>query len=233
MPAAGSPPPLPPDPALPARRRRPPRHRRPAGMVAAGAAVALGAAMGVVAVAPPVMAAGESVDVHLTTTSGSGGRNVVRGLERQPSVDFAASSPAAPHTITVNENVRHQRFAGGGASITDTTAYLFRGGPISAATRDEVMRKLFHPVDGIGLSFVRNPIGASDLSRPGNVSLVAAPAGIGRAGAGWRKEAGVPPRPRRRHPGGGARPRPPGSRHCPGWLPGDSGRPVVVRRVEG
>ena len=33
------------------------------------------------------------------------------------------------------------------------------------------MRKLFSPTDGIGLSFVRNPIGASDLSRPGNVSL--------------------------------------------------------------
>ena len=33
------------------------------------------------------------------------------------------------------------------------------------------MRRLFTPTDGIGLSFVRNPIGASDLSRPGNVSL--------------------------------------------------------------
>ena len=33
------------------------------------------------------------------------------------------------------------------------------------------MSKLFSPTNGIGLSFVRNPIGASDLSRPGNVSL--------------------------------------------------------------
>src|SRR4029450_7402390 len=74
-------------------------------------------------------------------------------------------------TITVNENTRYQTFSGGGASITDTTAYLLRGGPISAATRDAVMRKLFSPTEGIGLSFVRNPIGASDLSRPGNVSL--------------------------------------------------------------
>src|SRR4029453_9521164 len=62
-------------------------------------------------------------------------------------------------------------FSGGGASITDTTAYLLRGGPVSAGTRDEVMRKLFSPTDGIGLSFARNPTGASDLSRPGNVSL--------------------------------------------------------------
>lgn len=138
------------------------------GLLAAGLVV--GALVGV-AGAESASAAGESVEVYLTTTSDSGGRNVSRGLERQASVNFAASSPAAAHTIVVNEDVRYQRFVGAGASITDTTAYLFRGGPISAATRDEVMRKLFHPVDGIGLSFVRNPIGASDLSRPGNVSL--------------------------------------------------------------
>ncbi|MDX6364269.1 MAG: glucosylceramidase, partial [Streptomyces sp.] len=54
---------------------------------------------------------------------------------------------------------------------TDSTAYLLRGGAVSAATRDAVMQKLFSPTAGIGLSFVRNPIGASDLSRPGNVSL--------------------------------------------------------------
>jgi glucosylceramidase len=33
------------------------------------------------------------------------------------------------------------------------------------------MRRLFSPTEGIGLSYVRNPIGASDLSRPGHVSL--------------------------------------------------------------
>jgi glucosylceramidase len=116
-------------------------------------------------------AAGEQVGIHLTTTSDGGGRVVTRGLQQQAPVSFAATSPAATHTITVNENTRYQQFQGGGASITDTTAYLLRGGPISAATRDAVMRRLFHPTDGIGLSFVRNPIGASDLSRPGNVSL--------------------------------------------------------------
>ncbi|WP_231499924.1 ricin-type beta-trefoil lectin domain protein [Saccharothrix sp. NRRL B-16314] len=119
----------------------------------------------------PAAAAGETVSVHLTTTSDSGGRVVTRGLAQQPSVAFSTNGGSANHTITVNEGTTYQQFEGGGASITDTTAYLLRGGPVSAATRDAVMRKLFHPVDGIGLSFVRNPIGASDLSRPGNVSL--------------------------------------------------------------
>jgi glucosylceramidase len=121
--------------------------------------------------AAPALAAGEPVNVVLTTTSDGGGRQVTRGLQAQAPIAFAASSANAPTTITVNENTRYQTFQGGGASITDTTAHLLRGGAVSAATRDATMRRLFHPTDGIGLSFVRNPIGASDLSRPGNVSL--------------------------------------------------------------
>ena len=147
----------------------PPTTRRTAARVA----LALCLVAGTVALAPPpaAVAAGETVNVWLTTTSDSGGRTVTRGLQPQSPLRFAATSPAAAQTITVDENTRYQQFEGAGASITDTTAYLLRGGPVSAATRDEVMRKLFSPTDGIGLSYVRNPIGASDLSRPGNVSL--------------------------------------------------------------
>ena len=131
-------------------------------LAATGAAVLLGA---------PAEAAAEAVNIYLTTTNDTRGVNVTRGLQQQTPIAFAATSAAANTTITVNEGTQYQQFQGGGASITDTTAYLLRGGPISAATRDDVMRKLFSPADGIGLSFVRNPIGASDLSRPGNVSL--------------------------------------------------------------
>jgi glucosylceramidase len=116
--------------------------------------------------------AGEAVNIWLTTTSDAGGRTVTRGLQQQAATAFGPAGGSANQTITVNENVRYQTFEGGGASITDTTAWLLRGsGAVTAATRDAVMRRLFHPVDGIGLSFVRNPIGASDLSRPGMVSL--------------------------------------------------------------
>ncbi|MFD9800144.1 ricin-type beta-trefoil lectin domain protein, partial [Streptomyces sp. NPDC059071] len=116
-------------------------------------------------------AAGERVDVWLTTTSDSGGRAVTRGLAPQTPIAFGPAGGSANHTVTVDEATTYQQFEGGGASITDTTAHLLRGGAVSAATRDQVMRRLFSPTDGIGLSFVRNPIGASDLSRPGNVSL--------------------------------------------------------------
>ncbi|MEU7072356.1 ricin-type beta-trefoil lectin domain protein [Streptomyces narbonensis] len=129
-------------------------------------------ASGLVMTGPGVAeAAGERVDVWLTTTSDAGGRTVTRGLAPQTPTAFGPAGGSANRTITVDENTTYQQFEGGGASITDTTAHLLRGGAISSATRDEVMRRLFSPTDGIGLSFVRNPIGASDLSRPGNVSL--------------------------------------------------------------
>ncbi|MFC9396865.1 ricin-type beta-trefoil lectin domain protein [Streptomyces sp. NPDC057027] len=129
-------------------------------------------ASGLVMSGPGVaQAAGERVDVWLTTTSDAGGRTVTRGLAPQAPTAFGPAGGSASHTIAVDESTTYQQFEGGGASITDTTAHLLRGGAISAATRDDVMRKLFSPTDGIGLSFLRNPIGASDLSRPGNVSL--------------------------------------------------------------
>ncbi|MFD6308881.1 glycoside hydrolase family 30 beta sandwich domain-containing protein, partial [Streptomyces sp. NPDC060223] len=133
-----------------------------AGVVAAATLAATGGT---------AQAVNEPVNVWLTTTSDSAGRNVTRGLAQQTALRFGPAGGTAQHTITVDENTTYQQFEGGGASITDTTAYLLRGGPITAATRDTVMQKLFSPTAGIGLSFVRNPIGASDLSRPGNVSL--------------------------------------------------------------
>ena len=38
-------------------------------------------------------------------------------------------------------------------------------GALSASTRDSVMTALFSPTNGIGLDFLRNPMGASDLAR--------------------------------------------------------------------
>ncbi|MER8222564.1 lectin [Streptomyces sp. NPDC094143] len=150
-------------------RGTPPAVRRPGAATAVLLlALALVAGLGP---ASPAAAAGERVDVWLTTTSDSAGRNVTRGLAQQAAVNFGPTGGSADQTINVDEATTYQQFEGGGASITDTTAHLLRGGAISASTRDSVMRRLFSPTEGIGLSFVRNPIGASDLSRPGHVSL--------------------------------------------------------------
>ncbi|MFF9111642.1 ricin-type beta-trefoil lectin domain protein [Streptomyces sp. NPDC014805] len=123
---------------------------------------------GVTAAAAPAQAAGEPVTAWLTTTDDSGGRHVVRGLEPQAPFAFQSGTGGNGENITVDENTRYQTFTGAGASFTDTAAWLLNSsGALSASTRDATMRKLFSPTEGIGLSFLRNPMGASDLARYG------------------------------------------------------------------
>ncbi|CAG7656171.1 ricin-type beta-trefoil lectin domain protein [Actinacidiphila bryophytorum] len=122
-------------------------------------------------------AAGESVQVYLTTTNDSGGRNVVKGLEQQAPLSFASGTGGSGQNVTVDEGTTYQKFTGGGASFTDTAAWLMNSsGALSASTRNTVMQKLFDPVNGIGLGFLRNPMGASDLAR-GNYTYDDMPAG--------------------------------------------------------
>ncbi|WP_435822076.1 ricin-type beta-trefoil lectin domain protein [Actinacidiphila alni] len=143
------------------------------GMLAAAAA----AVTPMLAVPATAHAAGESVQVYLTTTSDSGGRNVVKGLEQQAPISFTTGTGGSGQNVTVDENTTYQQFTGGGASFTDTAAWLMNSsGALSASTRNTVMQKLFDPVNGIGLGFLRNPMGASDLAR-GNYTYDDMPAG--------------------------------------------------------
>ena len=50
---------------------------------------------------------------------------------------------------------------GFGASFTDSSAWLVANSPL----RSQIMTKLFSPASGIGLDFLRQPIGASDFSQ--------------------------------------------------------------------
>lgn len=94
------------------------------------------------------------VSIWLTSTSDSGGRVVTRGLQQQAPVTFQAGNGTGGQTITVDENLRFQEFEGAGASFTDTAAWLMSSsGALSAATREDTMRRLFDPNTGIGLSF--------------------------------------------------------------------------------
>jgi glucosylceramidase len=130
--------------------------------------ILLGATLliGLMVPAVPAQAAGEQVNIWLTTTNDADGVNVTRGLQQQSPVNFAAGTGSGQVTITVDENVQYQPFEGGGASFTDSAAWLMNSsGILSQATRDDTMRKLFDPNTGIGLSFLRNPMGASDLAR--------------------------------------------------------------------
>src|SRR5690242_12414719 len=162
-----------------ARRAGHPHRSRPArSLIASTAATAVLALTGALltGTALPAHAAGETVNIWLTTTDDSGGRHVTRGLQQQTPIAFGTGGSGAQN-ITVNENTRYQQFTGAGASFTDTAAWLMNSsGALSSTTRTQVMQKLFDPNAGIGLDFLRNPMGASDLAR-GDYSYDDMPAG--------------------------------------------------------
>ena len=102
-----------------------------------------------------------SVELWITSSDEAG---VVAGLEAPPSLAFHSDSEDAIAAIKVEESKVYQRMEGGGAAFTDGAAWLINQ-KLSAAQREQVMRRLFDPVSGIGISFLRNPIGSSDLTR--------------------------------------------------------------------
>jgi glucosylceramidase len=116
--------------------------------------------------AATAQAAGEPVNIWLTTTDDAAGRHVTRGLQQQTPISFQTGSGSGGTSVSVDENTKYQQFTGAGASFTDTAAWLMNSsGALSASARNTLMQKLFDPVNGIGVSFLRNPMGASDLAR--------------------------------------------------------------------
>jgi glucosylceramidase len=104
------------------------------------------------------VAAAQPVSVWLTTDDQQ------RKLEPQPALAFMPASKA-DNTVVVDEARTYQTIEGFGASFTDSSAYLLNQ-VASPAARAEAMKRLFtREGDGIGLSFIRNPMGASDLAR--------------------------------------------------------------------
>lgn len=87
----------------------------------------------------------------------------VKRLARQPDVSFVSGSgdPALP-TIEVNDATRYQRIDGFGGSLTDSSAWLLSR--LTAAEQSSVLTSLFDRQAGIGLTFLRQPIGSSDFA---------------------------------------------------------------------
>ena len=79
-------------------------------------------------------------------------------LTEQPSSALATPVDGAP-TVTIDPSTSYQPIEGFGAAITDSSAHVLAASP----HRDEIMANLFDPVHGLGLSYLRQPIGASDF----------------------------------------------------------------------
>jgi glucosylceramidase len=143
----------------PSRGRAAPRSRRRAGPGTNGSGelfVLLLTLLSCLAGARP--AGAQTVSVWLTTD------DQTKKLQAQAAVSFSPGSGGS-NPVVVDETQTCQQVEGFGASFTDTTGYVLNQVATPAA-RAAAMTNLFtRNGGGIGLSFVRNPMGASDLAR--------------------------------------------------------------------
>ena len=109
---------------------------------------------------PPQNGVGPAVSIVITTDDQS------RKMQPQPATNFNTGASDPGRVIYVDETQTYQPIEGFGASFTDSAAYLLNevASPKSALTT--TMSDLFTRTgNGIGLSFMRTPMGASDLAR--------------------------------------------------------------------
>ncbi|GHO58909.1 glycoside hydrolase family 30 protein [Ktedonobacter robiniae] len=84
-------------------------------------------------------------------------------LKEQPAISFSNHADPNTATITVNTEQKYQSMTGFGASLTASSAVVLSQSNID---QKQVMRTLFDPHQGIGLSYLRQPMGSSDLAPP-------------------------------------------------------------------
>ena len=90
-------------------------------------------------------------------------------------VEIASPVLGTEIVVTLNESNRLQTMDGFGASLTDSSAWLLNNA-LTESQRTHLVNDLFSPTNGIGLSILRQPIGASDF-RVSNYTYDDMPAG--------------------------------------------------------
>jgi glucosylceramidase len=119
---------------------------------------------------PPPIQDGPTVQPVVTTS------DQAKLLQSQPTVQFSSGGQATSLVITVDETTKYQNIDGFGASLTDSSAWLIWN-KLDSSQQAALMQSLFSPASGIGMSFLRQPMGASDFSASGNYSYDDVPAG--------------------------------------------------------
>jgi len=100
-----------------------------------------------------------NAEVVLTT------RDLSERMTRMADLQPTTVAPRGVRLLHVEDTVRYQRFAGVGAAMTDTSAWLIHT-RLSPAVSAQLMSNLFS-ASGIHISVVRVPIGASDFTATG------------------------------------------------------------------
>jgi glucosylceramidase len=96
-------------------------------------------------------------------------------LQQRPAVAFGTGTSSSL-VITVNDATKYQQMDGFGASLTDSAAWVVSN-KLTPTQQSAMWQSLFSPTAGIGISFLRQPMGATDFSVNGNYSYDDVPAG--------------------------------------------------------
>jgi glucosylceramidase len=103
------------------------------------------------------VAAGESVQVWLTTTSND---VLAKRLSAEPARNFGPESGTST-VIDINDATTYQTIDGFGGALTDASAWVIYHSP----QRNAIMNDLFSVAGGAGYNLVRVPMGSSDFAR--------------------------------------------------------------------
>jgi glucosylceramidase len=106
--------------------------------------------------APRVLGEAASVEVYKSS------EELHESLLEKASLQFSKER-AATLTITVDDTVKYQEIDGFGASLSESSAWLLKR-KLNDAQRMEALQMLFDRKKGIGLSMLRQPMGASDFA---------------------------------------------------------------------
>jgi glucosylceramidase len=103
-------------------------------------------------------ASAQLVNVWLTTD------DQMNLMQPQAPIGFAPLQPSSAPSLVVSDQQTFQAIEGFGASMTDSAAYLLNE-VVPPNQLQSVLESLFDHDKGIGVSFLRNPMGASDITR--------------------------------------------------------------------
>ena len=140
------------------------RHHAPVARVIAAATLAallgcgsLGSPSAATSTPVPVVPVRTPVQVWVTTG------DQAKLLSHEANVSMGADSATLLPVLTVDPTTTYQRMIGFGAAFTDASVYLMQR-KMTPAQREALLQDLFGRTTGIGLSFARVPMGASDFS---------------------------------------------------------------------
>ena len=117
----------------------------------------------IMATTMPMANALESTEVNVwLSTVNSSNTGMDKALSSENSIYFVEDSGnAVSNLIVVDESKEYQEIDGFGASITEASAHLYQD-VLESDDKNDVMNALFDVETGIGISMLRQTIGASD-----------------------------------------------------------------------